>query len=167
MPYMALITKERKSLSIKILYYHVQKALHWTQECRSKWGKPKHTYTSNTLQTEIRGLGQSSTNSCGAGADLGGGCRGCAPLPEMICGVLIQLMFTSGHHSVTPFLSGAPPPKKFWIRPCGGSLILPCVPVGMTGSEWMTYIIFNKKIGQCSIAKILDIFVFWVHIYKA
>ena len=102
---MALITKERKSLSIKILYYHVQIALHWTQECRSKWGKPKHTYTSNALQTEIRGLGQSSTNSCGAGADLGGGCRGCAPLPEMICGFLIQLMFTSGHHSVTPFLN--------------------------------------------------------------
>jgi len=30
-----------------------------------------------------------------AGADLGEGCRGCAP-----------------HQSVTPFLSGAPPPKK-------------------------------------------------------
>ena len=29
-----------------------------------------------------------------AGADLGGGCRGCAPLPlEMICGSLIQLVF--------------------------------------------------------------------------
>ena len=29
-----------------------------------------------------------------AGADLGGGCRGCAPpLPEMTCGFLIQLVF--------------------------------------------------------------------------
>ena len=27
------------------------------------------------------------------GADLGGGCRGCAPLPEMTCGFLIQLVF--------------------------------------------------------------------------
>ena len=29
----------------------------------------------------------------GAGADLGGGCRGCAPLPEMTYGFLIQLVF--------------------------------------------------------------------------
>ena len=28
-----------------------------------------------------------------AGADLGGGCRGCAPLPEMTYGFLIQLVF--------------------------------------------------------------------------
>ena len=28
-----------------------------------------------------------------AGADLGGGCRGCAPFPEMTCGFLIQLVF--------------------------------------------------------------------------
>ena len=27
-----------------------------------------------------------------AGADLGGGCRGCAPSPEMTCGFLIQLV---------------------------------------------------------------------------
>ena len=27
------------------------------------------------------------------GADLGGGCRGCAPLPEMTYGFLIQLVF--------------------------------------------------------------------------
>ena len=27
-----------------------------------------------------------------SGADLGGGCRGCAPLPEMTCGFLIQLV---------------------------------------------------------------------------
>ena len=53
------------------------------------------------------------------GADLGGGCRGCPPPLEMTCGFLIQLVFTSGHQPVTPFLSGAPPPKKkSWIRPC-------------------------------------------------
>ena len=28
-----------------------------------------------------------------AGADLRGGCRGCAPLPEMTYGFLIQLVF--------------------------------------------------------------------------
>ena len=41
------------------------------------------------------------------------------PPPEMTCGFLIQLVFTSDHQSVTPFLSDAPPPnkKKSWIRP--------------------------------------------------
>ena len=29
----------------------------------------------------------------GSGADLGGGCRGCTPPPEMTCGFLIQLVF--------------------------------------------------------------------------
>ena len=52
-----------------------------------------------------------------SGADLGVGCRGCAPLPEIDelplsnttgilqkkCGLLVL---------VTSFLSGAPPPKK-------------------------------------------------------
>ena len=28
-----------------------------------------------------------------AGADLGGGCRGCAHPPEMTCGFVIQLVF--------------------------------------------------------------------------
>ena len=28
-----------------------------------------------------------------SGVDLGGGCRGCAPPPEMTCGFLIQLVF--------------------------------------------------------------------------
>ena len=49
---------------------------------------------------------------CDTGADLRGGCRGCPPPPEMTCSFLIQLVFTSGHQSVTPFLSGAPPPEK-------------------------------------------------------
>ena len=30
---------------------------------------------------------------CTSGADVGGGCRGCAPPPEMTCGFLIQLVF--------------------------------------------------------------------------
>ena len=51
------------------------------------------------------------------GADLGGGCRGCAPLPEMTYGVLIQLVFYKMQKNccllllVTSFLSGAPPPR--------------------------------------------------------
>ena len=28
-----------------------------------------------------------------SGADIGGGCRGCAPPPEMTCGFLLQLIF--------------------------------------------------------------------------
>ena len=39
------------------------------------------------------------------------------PPPEMTCGFLIQLVFTAGHQSVTPFLSGAPPPKKKILNP--------------------------------------------------
>ena len=52
-------------------------------------------------------------------ADLGGGCRGCAPppLPEMTCGFLIQLVFCK---KKTVWFIGveveqetsAPPPKK-------------------------------------------------------
>ena len=40
-----------------------------------------------------------------------------SPPPDMTRGFLIQLVFTSGHQSVTPFLSGAPLLKKSWIRP--------------------------------------------------
>ena len=51
-----------------------------------------------------------------SGADLGGGCRGCTPLAEMTYSFLIQLVFCKKKHGllvlVTPFLSGAPPPKK-------------------------------------------------------
>ena len=54
------------------------------------------------------------------GADLGGGCRGCAPpppFPEMTCGFLIQLVFCT---KKTMWFIGveveqetsAPPPKK-------------------------------------------------------
>ena len=56
----------------------------------------------------------------GTGAVLGGRCRGANPPPpsEIAYRFLMQLVFMSGHQSVTPFLSGAPPPKtKSWIRP--------------------------------------------------
>ena len=54
------------------------------------------------------------------GADLGGGCRGCAPLPEMTCGFLIQLVFCKKKNKKTMWFIGfeveqetsAPPPKK-------------------------------------------------------
>ena len=54
-----------------------------------------------------------------AGADLGGGCRGCAPppSPEMTCGFLIQLVFCK--KKAMWFIgveveqeTSAPPPKK-------------------------------------------------------
>ena len=53
-----------------------------------------------------------------SGEDLGGGCRGCAPLPEMTCGFLKQLVFCK--EKKTMWLIGveveqetsAPPPKK-------------------------------------------------------
>ena len=52
-----------------------------------------------------------------ARADLGGGCRGCAPPPQMTCGFLIQLVFCQ---KKTMWFIGveaeqetsAPPPKK-------------------------------------------------------
>ena len=51
------------------------------------------------------------------GADLEGGCRGCAPSPEITCGFLIQLVFCK---KKTMWFIGveveqetsAPPPKK-------------------------------------------------------
>ena len=58
------------------------------------------------------------TRSSNSGADLGGGCRGCAPFPpEMTCGFLIQLVFSK---KKTMWFIGveveqetsAPPPKK-------------------------------------------------------
>ena len=53
-----------------------------------------------------------------AGADLGGGCRGCAPPPEITCGFLIQLVFCQKKKAMW-FIgvevekeTSAPPPKK-------------------------------------------------------
>ena len=61
-----------------------------------------------------------------AGADLGGGCKGCAtpPPPEMTYGFLIQLVFCKKNWfigvEVGQETSAPPPTKKSWIRPCKG-----------------------------------------------
>ena len=51
-----------------------------------------------------------------SGADLGGGCRGCALPPEMTCGFLIQLVFCKKKIEVIVVEveqeMSAPPPKK-------------------------------------------------------
>ena len=51
-------------------------------------------------------------------ADLGGGCRGCAPSPDMTCGFLIQLLFCKKQKTMW-FIgveveqeTSATPPKK-------------------------------------------------------
>ena len=44
------------------------------------------------------------------------------PPPEMTFGFLIQLVFTSGHQSVTPIHTGAPPPRK---NPGSAPVIIP------------------------------------------
>ena len=49
------------------------------------------------------------------GADLGGGCRRCAPPPEMTCGFLIQLVFCQTMWFIGVEVEqekSAPPPKK-------------------------------------------------------
>ena len=52
------------------------------------------------------------------GADLGGGCRGCAPSPEMTCGFLIQWVFCKKKKTMwfigveVEHETCAPPPKK-------------------------------------------------------
>ena len=70
-------------------------------------------------RTERAWIIEFSTSLFGiSGADLGGGCRGCAPpSPEMSCGFLIQLVFCK---QKTMWFTGveveqetsAPPPKK-------------------------------------------------------
>ena len=57
--------------------------------------------------------------SFAAGADLGGGCRGCAPPPEMTCDFLIQLVFCKKKKKTMWFIgveveqeTSAPPPEK-------------------------------------------------------
>ena len=47
-----------------------------------------------------------------SGADLGGGCRGCAPPPEMTCDFLIQLVFCKKKLCGLLEETSAPPPKK-------------------------------------------------------
>ena len=61
----------------------------WTVDCR--------LWTADCgLRTADCGLRTTRTNLQQrpfTGADLGGGCRGCAPSPEVTCGFLIQLVF--------------------------------------------------------------------------
>ena len=54
-----------------------------------------------------------------SGADLGGGCRGCEPSPEITCGFLIQLVFSKKKKKTMWFIgveveqeTSAPPPKQ-------------------------------------------------------
>ena len=61
-------------------------------------GVQMDTTTPNKRQQHAAGVYQrtqhvTSNNVGSSGADLGGGCRGCAPLPEMTCGFLVQLVF--------------------------------------------------------------------------
>ena len=65
----------------------------------------------------LRQIAAAGFTSRSSGADLGGGCRGCAPPPEMTCGFLIQLVFCQ---KKTMWFFGveveqetsAPPPEK-------------------------------------------------------
>ena len=42
---------------------------------------------------KIVGMHLQKLEACDTGVDVGGGCRGCAPPPEMTCSFLIQLVF--------------------------------------------------------------------------
>ena len=55
-----------------------------------------------------------------SGPDLGGGCRGCALLPEMKLSSYFPFKICLPHRSVKSFLRGTPPPKKNpgSARPC-------------------------------------------------
>ena len=67
------------------------------------------------------------------GADLGGGFRRCAPPPPpprddlWLSSTTGRLAFTSGHQSVTPFLSGAALLKKKILDPLLAPYISYCL----------------------------------------
>ena len=68
-----------------------------------------------TGQEELGNIWNQNLNF--TGADLGGGCRGCAPLPEMTCGFLIQLVFCNKKKKWIIGVeveqeTSEPPPKK-------------------------------------------------------
>ena len=77
-----------------------------------------HVHPTMTMMTSFN---MGSMLQLVAGADLGGGCRGCTPLdPEMTYGFLIQLVFCKKCDLlvlVMPFLSGAPLLKKILDPP--------------------------------------------------
>ena len=59
-----------------------------------------------------------TTKRSTSGADLGGGCRGCVPSPEITCGFLIQMVFCKKKNTLW-FIgveveqeTSATPPKK-------------------------------------------------------
>ena len=63
------------------------------------------------------------------GADLGGGCRGCPPPPEMTCGFLIQLVFCKKKMwfigvEVEQETSAPPPKKNPGSAPGEGGLLI-------------------------------------------
>ena len=70
----------------------------------------------------LRLIAAAGFTSRSSGADLGRGCRGCAPPPEMTCGFLIQLVFCKKNYVVFWCWSRArdectPSWKKSWICP--------------------------------------------------
>ena len=76
-----------------------------------------HHIRQSTLK-ETNGRTSFGRQSLNSGADLGGGCRGCAPSPEMTCGFLIQLVFCKKKKTLW-FIgveveqeTSAPPPKE-------------------------------------------------------
>ena len=94
-------------------------------QARSRYGTFNYSLDQN--KTKVYNCNKrtfNATNNCewrDWGANLGGGCRGCAlpppPTPKMTCGFLIQLIIyikiCMRHQSVTPFLlSGALVKKK-------------------------------------------------------
>ena len=46
-----------------------------------------------SIHLPLMWAGYNASHMWVAGMDLGGGCKGCAPLPEIIYGFLIQLVF--------------------------------------------------------------------------
>ena len=81
------------------------------------------------MQSELLNEWSFPFYSPSAGADLGGGCRGCAtpPPPKMTCGFLIQLVFCKKKNYVVYWCWSrardkcTPSWKKSWIRPRSAS----------------------------------------------
>ena len=81
-------------------------------------GSPPPPYQRVRMTARLPLISRSGSGIVYSGADLGGGCRGCAPPPpQMTCGFLIQLVFCK---KKTMWFIGvevqqetsAPPPKK-------------------------------------------------------
>ena len=87
-----------------------------TKKC--KWDIWKYDSIGEAYNSQSLLYGHLSSLSLSPGADLGGGCRGCAPLPpEMTCGFLIQLVFCKKKQKTIIGVeveqeTSAPPPKE-------------------------------------------------------